>query len=140
MNRSVTVLLVLAALGCASRKPSIERDPGKYAPAETDARKVTRLEERIHTVQDRVNAWTRELEEGRGHAADAAKLDGAIERLHAATRDLERLRLHANEVDRRAGEADDLEREALRIQGVAERAHGEGLETLGKTNGAPRAR
>jgi hypothetical protein len=134
MRPSVLVLvLVLGLSACASKKPAVERDPARYTPAETDARKATRLQERIHAVQDRVSGWLRELEAGRGHATDEKALDGATERLRNAQGQLERVRQRANDVDVRAGEADDLERETLRIQDVAEKAYQDGLLALGRS-------
>jgi len=135
MKRLLLVACTLLALGCASRKPSIERDPGRYSPAETDSRKVTRLEERLHSMQDRVNAWIAELEAGRGRALDAAKLDAAIDRLRSHAKELERLRVSANDVSRRGAESEDLEREALTVEAAAERARADGLAALGRSEG-----
>jgi hypothetical protein len=133
------LLAALAATGCASRKPSIERDPGRYAPsAETEARKGTRLEERIHTAQDRISEWTREVEAGRGHAKDEAARARVAERLHACTDRLERVRQRANDVNHRAFDADDLEREVLAIQGDGEQAYHDGLVAIRGAEAEPK--
>ena len=128
-------LVLVAALllaGCAEPTPRVERDPGRYTPAETDARKETRLQERLHASIDRVNGWIRELDLGRADARDREALDKASERLRADRSDLENLRLRANQPVLRSGEADDLERETIRIEGVAEKAYRDGLAAMGK--------
>jgi hypothetical protein len=79
-----------------------------------------------------VNGWIRELDLGRADALDREALDKASDRLRSYRSDLENLRLRANQPILRSGESDDLERETIRIEGVAEKAYRDGLAAAGK--------
>ena len=135
MRTILALLLALPLAGCSEGQPRSERAPPPPGPVAPEPGKDPRVEERLHASVDRVNGWTRELDAGRSSALDRDRLDRATERLRACTQELERLRQRARQPKLPPGEADDLEREALRVEASAEKAYREGLEALGRTDG-----
>ncbi len=128
--------LALVAIGCTASGSVAER-AGRNPPPEDHERPLTRLEERIKTAQGQLAMWQLELAASRDRALEPSKLDEAMERLRSCQDALERLRKRASEVDARAESEPDLEREAIRIHGLAEKAYGDGQAALGVSPGGP---
>jgi hypothetical protein len=133
----------LCAFGCTQPASREETAPPRNIPGETESARLTRLEERIRAEREQIGDWQRALAAGRGHAVDEAKLETAEERLRSCREALDRLDRrvassissspHGPTDETRPSEVPDLEREAIRIHGLAERAYRDGLDTLGRS-------
>jgi hypothetical protein len=123
--------IALAALcGCVSpRKPRVEREPERTTPAESDQRRIVRIQETERDLSDKVTKWLVEVEAHHAREPEDAELGAAIEGLREVRDRLDRVRAHANRPDV-GPDLDALERELVSLEGAAERQHERALRAV----------